>query len=203
MALFFYWAKQEITMTEEEKQKRREYHIKHREEENAKNRARYHLKKQDPTWLKNLRERNKKNSAKYRKKARQQFKEKSLLIKNRWIQFLGGKCSSCGSTQNLEFHHKDPRTKEMNLGNSWTHDPKKVEAEVKKCILLCKKCHRELHKREGTWGAIKSVRCIETNKVYMSLAACEKDMNIDHREISLVCLKKKENAQGYHFEYVK
>ena len=148
-------------MTEEEKQKRREYHIKHREEENAKNRARYHLRKQDPTWLKNYIERNRKNSIKYREKARQKFKEKSLSIKNHWIQFLGGKCSSCGSTESLEFHHKDPSTKRMSLGNSWTHDPKKVEAEVKKCILLCEKCHKELHKKEGTYGRPSKIHKIE------------------------------------------
>ena len=192
-------------MTKEEiKERRRLDHIKNRERDNANAKARYLKNRQDPNWVKLAKEKAKLQREKHREKIRAQFKEKSNRIKNYWIEQMGGKCCKCGSKEDLVFHHKDPNTKSFNLGNSWTHSPKKVEAEVKKCILICKKCHKELHKGENlTWGTrIKKVMCIETNKIYTSIALCAKDMNLNHREISAVCLNKKSDINGYHFKYI-
>lgn len=53
---------------------------------------------------------------------------------------LGGKCVNCGSKDNLEFDHIDPKTKLFNI----TDCQKKKEIwlkEVQKCQLLCKTCH--------------------------------------------------------------
>ncbi len=65
------------------------------------------------------------------------------------IRLLGGKCKKCGYNKcsaALEFHHKDPSKKEFEIKNaiekySW----KRVIPELKKCILLCANCHREIH----------------------------------------------------------
>lgn len=192
-------------MTKEEiKERRRLDHIKNRERDNANAKARYLKNRQDPKWVEKQREKARLQRAKDRDKIRARFKEKSNKIKNYWIEQMGGKCCKCGSKEDLVFHHIDPNTKSFNLGNSWTYSPKKVEAEVKKCILICKKCHKELHKGENlTWGTrIKKVMCIETNKTYNSIALCAKDMNLDHREISAVCLNKKSDINGYHFKYI-
>jgi len=46
------------------------------------------------------------------------------------VQFLGGKCRACVSTDNLEIHHKDKNPRNNQIGN----------LEV-----LCEKCHRKEH----------------------------------------------------------
>jgi hypothetical protein len=59
-------------------------------------------------------------------------------------QKLGGKCCKCGSIENLEFDHIDPKTKELEIAQAlvrWSLD--KVLKELKKCQLLCRKCHRK------------------------------------------------------------
>ena len=70
--------------------------------------------------------------------------------KKRMIESMGGKCSICNYNKchdALEFHHIDPNVKEIGLGSiranptSWS----KIVDELKKCILLCSNCHREIH----------------------------------------------------------
>ena len=63
------------------------------------------------------------------------------------IQLLGGKCFKCAydkCSKALEFHHKDPRTKSFNISHAYRYSRKKAEEEIKKCLLLCANCHREL-----------------------------------------------------------
>jgi predicted HNH restriction endonuclease len=75
--------------------------------------------------------------------------------KKKYIAILGGKCSICGYDRNiaaLEFHHKDPASKLFQLDGRHLANtkPAKVEEEIKKCILVCSNCHRELHHPEFT-----------------------------------------------------
>jgi len=54
-------------------------------------------------------------------------------------------CDKCGynkSASALDFHHRDPTTKVLNV--SGTHYAwSRVEAEIAKCDILCANCHRE------------------------------------------------------------
>lgn len=76
--------------------------------------------------------------AKRRKKIRQQA-----------LDMMGGQCNIClynRCLKALEFHHINSSEKsfgisEYGLTRAWT----KIEAELKKCILLCANCHREVH----------------------------------------------------------
>ena len=70
--------------------------------------------------------------------------------KSRMIQAFGGKCCICGYDKcdsALEFHHLDPSEKETTFGRlranikSW----KKIVEEMRKCVMLCSNCHREVH----------------------------------------------------------
>lgn len=64
------------------------------------------------------------------------------------VNYKGGKCEICGYNkciEALEFHHKDPSKKDMNISNTGTVFSDKVKAELDKCILVCSNCHRELH----------------------------------------------------------
>ena len=64
------------------------------------------------------------------------------------IHVCGDKCNLCGYDKNisaLEFHHINPATKEYEISSGVCHDLEKDLAEIKKCILVCANCHREIH----------------------------------------------------------
>lgn len=77
-------------------------------------------------------------------------REYRARVKAKALDFLGKKCSNCGYDKclgALDFHHLDPSEKEFSihraLSNHWGWD--RVETELKKCIILCANCHREVH----------------------------------------------------------
>ncbi len=82
-------------------------------------------------------------------------KERRQQLKRNYVQLYGGKCLKCGYSaysSALEFHHKDPSQKEIELAkNLFARSKKTIEAELSKCILLCCRCHREVHEyiRQG------------------------------------------------------
>jgi 5-methylcytosine-specific restriction endonuclease McrA len=58
------------------------------------------------------------------------------------IASLGGKCVTCGRTEDLEFDHINPSDKTYNVARILTGgSEQKVQAELQKCQLLCKECH--------------------------------------------------------------
>jgi len=70
--------------------------------------------------------------------------------KIRMVESMGGKCQICGYDkcyEAMEFHHINPKEKDFGLGAirgnpvSWI----KIVEELKKCILLCNRCHSEVH----------------------------------------------------------
>lgn len=69
--------------------------------------------------------------------------------KENLVQVCGGKCCLCGYNKNiaaLEFHHLIPEEKNYSIGNQGVcHDLQDDLKEVKKCILVCSNCHREIH----------------------------------------------------------
>jgi len=70
-------------------------------------------------------------------------------IRRMAIAAKGGKCEKCGyesCIEALEFHHKAGSDKNFGLSEKgYARSWKRVEKELKKCILLCANCHRELH----------------------------------------------------------
>ena len=52
-------------------------------------------------------------------------------------------------------------------------------------------------------GTIRSVRCIETNKIYKSITEAYKDTSIPRRQISKACRGLAGSAGGYHWEYIE
>jgi hypothetical protein len=69
------------------------------------------------------------------------------VLKEKSIEYKGGKCEKCGydkSKRALSFHHLDPNEKEFTVSSankSW----ERVKSELDKCLLLCMNCHMELH----------------------------------------------------------
>ena len=73
------------------------------------------------------------------------------------IEMLGGKCSVCGTTKNLELDHKNPDNKNFAVTKLWSVPEAEFKREVKKCRLLCNKHHREHTGKQREKGEVKSV----------------------------------------------
>ena len=86
--------------------------------------------------------RRRRNAKTYRSLKKRRQRRKLELVRMR-----GGRCEDCAYDRlpaALEFHHRDPSTKEFGLGNfqgSW----ERLLAEAAKCDLLCANCHRLRH----------------------------------------------------------
>lgn len=64
------------------------------------------------------------------------------------MKVCGNKCCICGydkAVSALEFHHIIPESKEYGISGGTCHNIQKDLDEVKKCVLVCANCHREIH----------------------------------------------------------
>jgi hypothetical protein len=88
----------------------------------------------------------------YRQRAKyliEAVKKRRKKLKEMAIEYKGGKCLICGYHRChdcLVFHHLNPEEKDFGLSargltRSWI----KIKQEADKCILLCSRCHCELH----------------------------------------------------------
>jgi len=78
-------------------------------------------------------------------------KERRLNIKQKSVEYKGGKCSRCAYNRclwALEFHHLDPSKKDINIAHCHVTF-EKLKIELDKCILVCSNCHREIHSELG------------------------------------------------------
>jgi 5-methylcytosine-specific restriction endonuclease McrA len=69
------------------------------------------------------------------------------------FNILGRKCVRCGSTENLQFDHKNPEEKTAKLSRFWSAEEHVFIREVLKCQVLCKKCHDKKTKNDVTINA--------------------------------------------------
>lgn len=74
--------------------------------------------------------------------------ERRRKTKMALIEYKGGKCEICGYNKcvaALEFHHLDPSTKDFGISKDILRALDKSKKEVDKCILVCNRCHAEIH----------------------------------------------------------
>lgn len=67
------------------------------------------------------------------------------------ISHLGGQCIHCGHNKfiaSLAIHHLDPSIKDVSFRTLKSWSWKRIEVELKTCILLCQNCHCALHSGE-------------------------------------------------------
>jgi hypothetical protein len=72
------------------------------------------------------------------------------INKLKCIELMGGKCSLCGEKNpiKLTFHHKNKEDKEHEMNLLLQRKFSSIIEEIKKCILLCSNCHREIHSQD-------------------------------------------------------
>lgn len=85
---------------------------------------------------------------KQKAKARDAYEARKAAL----VQLLGGACHGCGFDHigALQFHHRDPRTKQFQISDALQHrrDWSEVLIEAAKCDLLCSNCHDLHHWKE-------------------------------------------------------
>ncbi len=60
------------------------------------------------------------------------------------IQILGGRCVKCGATDDLQFDHIVHEQKSFDIADRLAqYTWKRILEELKKCQLLCSKCHNK------------------------------------------------------------
>lgn len=85
---------------------------------------------------------------------------------------LGGQCARCSSTENLEFDHIDPRTKNFNIAEGLGRRLDSLLEELKLCQILCRRCHiaksrEELHTSRKCFQQVKGGKRNEDNYEYL------------------------------------
>jgi ribosomal protein L44E len=89
--------------------------------------------------------RRRRNAKTYRSQKKRRLRRKANLV-----TAAGGRCIDCGYATcvgALDFHHRDPATKDFSVGH-FDGSLERLLAEVAKCDLLCANCHRTRHARE-------------------------------------------------------
>jgi hypothetical protein len=88
-------------------------------------------------------------------------------ILRQWLNDYKAKlgCSHCPETHPacLEFHHKDPANKELELSraasNGWSIE--RLQQEIAKCEVLCANCHKKFH-----WECRSAARTVVSKTAY-------------------------------------
>lgn len=68
--------------------------------------------------------------------------------KERMVFVMGGQCIQCKYNkciEALEFHHIDPSTKSFSFNKAKSYSWEQISSELKKCVIVCANCHREIH----------------------------------------------------------
>jgi hypothetical protein len=103
--------------------------------------------------------------------SKEQYREYLAKIRTRRraqaVELLGGRCSKCGATGKLEFHHIDRTSKRTNVGMMLHYSTESLSAELRKCVLLCSLCHHLESNNErgiaplahGSYGMYRGRKC--------------------------------------------
>lgn len=122
-----------------------------------------------------------------------QVKIKQRNFKQKYVDYKGGCCSSCGYNKclgALEFHHLDPNEKDFEISQSRYKNEDEIKAELAKCILLCSNCHRETH-YDYTLEQV-SYNKIYTETLLENIITCLKNQE----QLKDICIKFNINYDG-------
>lgn len=68
--------------------------------------------------------------------------------KQKAIELMGGSCKYCGYNKcagSMDFHHTNAKLKDKNFHHMRFWSWNRIVKELKKCELVCKNCHGEIH----------------------------------------------------------
>ena len=121
-----------------------------------KNRKEYFQKKGKKYYQEHkekIKERVKEGFYKFRKNNPERYRlivKKSRDKKRKWFNELKKtmKCEICGESDYicLDFHHKNPKDKDITVARIFNNRKDKILKEISKCQVLCANCHRKVHR---------------------------------------------------------
>jgi len=100
-------------------------------------------------------------------------RRRRIWMKAELIAARGSRCEDCGYGRTvwaLEFHHRDPGTKEFSLGG-FLGSIERARREADKCFLVCANCHRIRHAQTKTNSGHPVVRFRQNIKLRAIAAA--------------------------------
>lgn len=76
---------------------------------------------------------------------RNENKKYNSQLVNRYKKFCG--CYFCDEVEPvaLDFHHLNPKEKDLNVSLAVSYSTKSLKLEIRKCVVLCANCHRKVH----------------------------------------------------------
>ena len=139
----------------ENKDKIAEYLRVNKEKISERNKKYYELNKEKRiAYAKKYRELNKENRLDYERKYNEEHKEhkreQRKKRKELCLEYLGGKCVKCGTTERLEFDHIKREGKKYTIASRILNNFDNLKEELNKCQLLCVECHLEKTASEWT-----------------------------------------------------
>lgn len=75
-------------------------------------------------------------------------RQRYLARKQQLIEYLGGVCVDCGTSETLEFDHEDRMTKQFAITSNWNRPLEELIDELDKCVLRCEDHHSEKTRAE-------------------------------------------------------
>lgn len=91
-------------------------------------------------------------------------------MKQRALEYLGGKCIKCGYNKcpaALHFHHRIAQTKSFTIGGAYNRSWESLRRELNKCDILCSNCHAELHFDAGRLGRDISYKEVQKSSILL------------------------------------
>jgi 5-methylcytosine-specific restriction endonuclease McrA len=80
---------------------------------------------------------------------REYLKQYTRARRQAWIESQGNCCNYCGITGvPFDIDHINRADKNINIAGNWTRKKSLIEAELAKCQVLCKPCHRDKTRSE-------------------------------------------------------
>lgn len=91
--------------------------------------------------------------------------------RERVLEYLGGECVVCGSTDQLNIHHKRGTDVAFKLSGAWCWKWERQVAELAKCELRCDTHHREDYAAEhgtksGYGSGCRCDACVNARRKY-------------------------------------
>lgn len=97
------------------------------------------------------RENKKHYASKCKKCANLYYRKRIKDVKIKMIEYKGCKCERCGLHLKdshysvFDFHHINPKEKDVNFDKIKYQKWEKIKKEIDKCMLVCSNCHRLIH----------------------------------------------------------
>ena len=134
-----------MTYSKEEKAEyNKKYAEEHKEKKAEYDKKRYQLNKEK------ISEHDRKYYELNKEKRKEYSREHNKKNKAICLEYLGGKCVKCGSTERLEFDHIKREGKKYTIAKKITNSFGYLKEELDKCQLLCVDCHKIKTKSEWT-----------------------------------------------------